>query len=529
MKKSTSSGTSESTRASPVIQLQAKYISEAPLYFSKGTQDIDPKRGLEINGPSDKIADNVQTIRVGIVSTAEGIQAVTDWCNFINDHSIKSSLEQMFTSQTFPGFTKVFHSKLVVSADYNERISMREAELLTEITNPNLRIKRAADLYASKVENICRRVTVPDIIICHESTDVERKIGLGVASQKREFGVLRKEERVLASKIREKVETHDILAPLDEDTQNLLDMAVNQDFRKNLKAKCLQFDTPTQILTDSALITMVEASPPAGPRRRQDPASVAWNLSVALYYKANHFPWRVGNLRKDACYVGIAFYYDQTTSERSMFASLAQVFTDTGEGMVVRGDSFKWDVEVQGSPHLSRESANELLVKAIEVYKKHHNDQPPNRIVVHKSSMFTDDERSGFKSACGEVPNYDFLSLSDGRDALFFRYGEQPIIRGTLIQLARESNLVYTNGYVPYLRQYKGPRIPRPLEITQHFGDSTTDELARELIALTRLNWNTADYCCSMPITLEFAHRVGGILGKVPKDAKVQEQYRFYM
>jgi hypothetical protein len=521
--------TSGLPKSSSTVQVQARYIGEAPLYFSKGTQDIDPKRGLEINGPSDKIADNVQTIRIGVISTAEGIQGVLDWCNFVNSHSIKSSVEQAFTSQTFPGFTKVFNARLVVSEDYNERISTREAELLLQTTNPNLRIRRAADLYASKVENICRRVTVPDVIICHESQEIERNCGLGVAPQKREQGELRKEERKLASDIREKVETHDILAPLDADTLDLLDMAVNQDFRKDLKARCLEFDTPTQILTQSALATMVEATPPAGPRGRQDPASVAWNLCVALYYKANHFPWRVGNLSKDTCYVGVSFYYDQTTSERSMFASLAQVFTDTGEGLVVRGDSFKWDVEIQGSPHLSKESANDLLLKAIGVYKKHHNDQPPNRIVVHKSSMYTDEERNGFKSACGDVPNYDFLSLGDGGDILFFRYGEKPVVRGTLVQLARASALIYTNGYVPYLRQYKGPRVPRPLEITQHFGDSTTDELARELIALTRLNWNTADYSCSMPITLEFARRVGGILGKVPKGAKVQEQYRYYM
>ncbi|HZW56039.1 MAG TPA: hypothetical protein VFF30_07100 [Nitrososphaerales archaeon] len=212
-----------------------------------------------------------------------------------------------------------------------------------------------------------------------------------------------------------------------------------------------------------------------------------------------------------------------------MFASLAQVFTDTGEGMIVRGDSFKWDVKIQGSPHLSEESANSLLFRAIDVYKKHHNNQPPNRVVIHKSSRFSDEERNGFRIACQDVPNHDFLSLGDGRDALFFRYGEKPILRGTLVLLARNSSLIYTTGYVPYLRQYKGPRIPRPLEISQHFGDSTKEELARELIALTRLNWNTADYSCSMPITLEFAHRVGAILGKVPAGAKVQEQYRYYM
>ncbi len=227
----------------------------------------------------------------------------------INDRSIRSSIDQIFTSQTFPGFTKVFNAKLVVADDYNERVNTGEAESLLELTNPNLRIKRAADLYASKVENICRRVTVPDLIICHESDDIERKCGLGVAAQKREQGPLRKEERELAAKIRNDIATYDILAPIDEDTQSLLDMSVNQDFRKNLKAKCLQFDTPTQILTQSALDAMERTEVSEGRSRRQDAASVAWNLCVALYYKANHLPWRVGNLRKDTCYVGISSNY----------------------------------------------------------------------------------------------------------------------------------------------------------------------------------------------------------------------------
>src|SRR5437016_14664130 len=102
MGKPMSSKTSESVKSSSTVQLRAKYVGEAPRYFSKGTQDIDHKRGLEINGPSDKIADNVQTIRVGIVSTDGGIQTGVIWCNFINSDSIRSSLEQLFMRETFP-------------------------------------------------------------------------------------------------------------------------------------------------------------------------------------------------------------------------------------------------------------------------------------------------------------------------------------------------------------------------------------------------------------------------------------------
>src|SRR3989442_517253 len=121
----------------------------------------------------------------------------------------------------------------------------------------------------------------------------------------------------------------------------------------------------------------------------QDPSTIAWNIAAAIYYKANHSPWKVGNLRQGTCYIGISFYHDKTTTERDMRASLAQVFTETGEGMVVRGNSFQWDAKSKGEPRLSEDSASELLADSITVYKQHHNNQAPNRIVIHKSSRYS--------------------------------------------------------------------------------------------------------------------------------------------
>jgi hypothetical protein len=308
-------------------------------------------------------------------------------------------------------------------------------------------------------------------------------------------------------------------------------MAVNQDFRTNLKALCLQFDTPTQILAQSTLVAMNEGITlqSTQPKRRQDAAKIAWNLAVAIYYKSNRFPWRVGNLQSGTCYVGISFYVDKTSGDRETFASLAQVFTDTGEGMIVRGESFRSNTEVRGSLHLSESSAANLLSKAIVVYLKHHNDQLPNRLVLHKTSRYNQNELKGFKIALGTIPKFDFLTISRGRDLFFYRNGDNPVIRGTALQLSADSYLLYTNGYIPYLRQYDGPRVPRPLEITERYGDTSVEELAREILALTRLNWNTTDYCCYEPITLEFSRRVGEILGKVSPGEKTQEQYRYYM
>jgi len=524
--------------SSPEVRFTGKYIEEIPLYFGKGAQDIDQKRGLTINGPSDAKTDVIYTIRVGIVSTGEGTQETSSFLEFVNNNVIPSSGKKPFSTQSFPGFLKAFHCKLVLSSDYNEELTSKEVERLLLVRNPETRIKRAAEKYAEKVGCICRRVSVPEVIICHEPENVEENCGAGMVSTKNR-PVLSRADKKTADEIRKNVQTHKILAPLSEGTQSLLDMAVHQDFRRILKSKCLAYSIPTQILTQTILHRLeteptIEQSEKAedGNKRGKriiDRSSLAWNLAAAIYYKANHFPWKVGNLRSGTCYVGISFYQDQTKRDKTMCASLAQVFSDIGEGMVVRGHDFKWDTEVLGEPHLSETNACQILQDAISVYKEHHDQQPPNRVVIHKSSMYLEEERKGFMKACEEIPRYDFISVSDGREVFFYRNGEKAVLRGTCINLEDKSFLIYTKGYIPYQRAYLGPRVPKPLEITQHFGDATRDEIAKEMLALSRLDWNTTDFTSLLPLTLKCSKKVGEILGLVPQGSPIKEQYKFYM
>lgn len=510
----------------PLETLQAKHFEETPLYFRNGAMDIDPKRGLSVHGPVDA-QENVQTIRIGVISDSKGIQDITSCFEYLNNNPVKNTGEQPFTTLTFPGFVEAFHSRLILSKTFNEKLLSKEISDLVHIHNPNLRIKRVAKLYAKKASSICDRVVVPDVIICHKPAIIEK-----TCNERRSQG-LTKEEREEAQEIRRKVETHRILAPLDQDTKNFIEMTIRADFRRILKSASIKIGVPLQILKQSTLEALNYAmrihTIPSLKHGKQDSSTIAWNLAVALYYKANHFPWRVGNLSSGSCYIGISFYYDQTTHERNMFASLAQIFTETGEGMVVRGDSFHWDTRKKGQPHLTKNSAQSLLQSALNLYKKHHDDQYPNRVVIHKSSRYTRNEVQGFLSASEEVPRYDYVALSDGRGAFYYRNGEHPVLRGTFIQIPGRSCLIYTRGYVPYQKSYFGPRVPKPLEISEHHGDTPPEEIATEIIALTRLDWNTTHYSLYKPITLGFAEKVGSILGSIQQGEKIQHQYRFYM
>jgi hypothetical protein len=108
------------------------------------------------------------------------------------------------------------------------------------------------------------------------------------------------------------------------------------------------------------------------------------------------------------------------------------------------------------------------------------------------------------------------------------RPGKKPVLRGTIVDFGEKKGVVYTTGYIPFLRCYPGFRVPQPLEITENWGSLTFREVATDLLRLTKLNWNTAAFCCVDPITIAFSRRVGEIL-KIANTDKPSRFYRDYM
>ncbi len=204
---------------------------------------------------------------------------------------------------------------------------------------------------------------------------------------------------------------------------------------------------------------------------------------------------------------------------------MAQAFSDLGEGIVMRGEPFKWDRLT--SPHLTAELAEDLMRRVISEYVNHMKHLP-NRVVVHKWSRYWDDERRGFEEALSNIPQVDFVAFGS-RDIRFFRAGQSPPLRGTMITLGKGNAILYTRGYVPFLGTHLGPRIPRPIEIVEHFGSSTMTQICQEILTLTKLDWNSSDFAGRDPITTAFSEDVGHILAELPRAHKPRPHYRFYM
>ncbi|MFZ1072208.1 MAG: hypothetical protein WAO21_02115 [Verrucomicrobiia bacterium] len=54
-------------------------------------------------------------------------------------------------------------------------------------------------------------------------------------------------------------------------------------------------------------------------------------------------------------------------------------------------------------------------------------------------------------------------------------------------------------------------------------------DVCREILALTKLNWNSCAFGSSLPITVRFARDVGKILTELPSGVRPQTKYKFYM
>jgi len=268
---------------------------------------------------------------------------------------------------------------------------------------------------------------------------------------------------------------------------------------------------------------------PSNAKGQQDDATKAWNFCTAIYYKASRtVPWRLPTNpnRPSVCYVGIGFY--RSRDRRILHSSLAQVFDELGNSVILRGTPVGLDKQDR-KPHLTMEQAHDLLMQALREYEIALNT-PPGRLVVHKSSNYTEAELEGFRQAANEmrVRTMDFTSILDTNMRLI-RDGSYPPYRGTGIKLDDNNHILYTRGSVEYYRTYTGMYPPQPLDVRVVDADESADTICAEILSLTKMNWNNTQFDGKYPITLACARKVGQIMKYLEAGDVPQISYSFYM
>jgi len=507
----------------PNKTITATILEEPMLLFGNGSPASDPKMGISQYGPY----TTEKTIKIGIVGDQETTSQVCTILECLKQPIDAPSTKYPLWTQDFPGMNpnSVFGCELLTYPKWWQQIVSKDVDPLDNFYDVRQRISLSVNIFFNYIKNLIEREGGLNVIIC---APPKRMMDLCITAeesrQKRRF------KRRMNNRRKDQfapTQTYllDYIPEIKEDQYEKAFKRTADNFHHFLKARVMGLEQPppTQLILPYTL----NAYTLPGQKRQQPLATFAWNLSVALLYKAGGRPWRPDKIPMGTCFIGISFYREKWEFGGQMGTSVAQVFTPEGEGLVLKGERFSWPSH--RSPNLKRDSAKRLLEKALNLYEQHVHVKP-SRVVVHKSSKYTEDELKGFEEALGDIHQRDFLTIAKKEKRIrFFRLGYNPIIRGTKIAFPDKTWLLYTKAYIPFIKVYPGPRVPLPLEIIQHIGDTPPEILSSEILMLTKLNVNSADFCSHLPITLEFSKRVGSILKELPPGKSPQSKYLFYM
>ena len=71
--------------------------------------------------------------------------------------------------------------------------------------------------------------------------------------------------------------------------------------------------------------------------------------------------------------------------------------------------------------------------------------------------------------------------------------------------------------------------VPTPLGIRPAVVERSIEDLAEEILALSKMNWNQSQLDGRLPITLRASKKVAGILKNLGEDAPTSGRYAMYM
>jgi hypothetical protein len=463
--------------------ITSTYFPEPLLLFADDGLHLDPKAGIARYGPRSWTASGRHPVRlrVGLIGTAETVETARTWMN-----NRAEGVAGDENNPEFPGWMpdRGFFSTLEFDNAWDEELGQAELRHVLEIKAQKDRFQATMTLFETKLRLLAERDSTPDYVVIALSDEIVARCGTADYTTK-ESG------------------------------------AVHRDLRRALKASAMKFRIPTQIVR----------APTLDGRDKTPPSRIAWNFFTAMYGKAGGDPWSPCGLSAGTCYVGIGFYRPLGTTFPTMQTSLVQAFDERGEGLVLRGHDFEWDPNKTGSrsPHLTAEGAHQLMELILDQYESVMK-QTPARVVVHKTSRYWPDERDGFRAAIeARVRRYDLMALEAQSRVRLITTSKYPPLRGTRFSIG-ELDYLYTTGYIAALNEFHGMHVPAPLQIADHIGqDSSRDTLLREVLALTKLNWNSAALGGLLPITIKFSGLVGEIMREIPPDREPLPQFKFYI
>ncbi|MDP2928457.1 MAG: hypothetical protein Q8O01_00140 [Candidatus Omnitrophota bacterium] len=478
-------------------ELSTFYVSEPPLIFSQGYTCSEPQGGLYLHGPYGKYlngAPNAILADTGIIGSSNSI---TDTRLFF-DHIKKRIPTESKGRLDFPGIG--LDGKLMFDLQFDEQwieeITSAEIEEGKDLEDREERIHFFLNIIEKKIATLHRKngpifVLLPIPIEILNSCKKPGQIGYHITITDRRFSKT-------PTYIQEKRE---------------------YDFHNIIKLIGMKYELPTQLILPNTLEL-------GKTKFVQDLATRAWNLTVALYYKSRGVPWKIAKLDPHTCYAGVSFARELSEEGKPLMkASIAHLFLASGECFVLTGES----IESTGTsePKLTEEQAENIRNVIISGYEDAHGVKP-KRIVIYKKTDFNKNEINGFIKKDKNIKQVDLITTK-ASSINWYRQGEYPPPRGTVIRCPGEYQ-IFTLGFIQEMETYPNTGIPIPLRTIPYNLDSNEEKMCREILSLSKLNWNNINYSELFPAPISVSNTIGQILSEGrARGIQISKLYKYYM
>ena len=157
----------------------------------------------------------------------------------------------------------------------------------------------------------------------------------------------------------------------------------------------------------------------------------------------------------------------------------------------------------------------------------------PTELFIHGQTTFNDEEWAGFVAAAPKETNIIGVRIrSTGGETKLFRDGDYPVLRGTALHLDNHTAYLWSTGYIPQLDTYIGPETPNPLHITVLRSKDKKPHVStvlRDIMGLTKINYNSCNFNDGLPVTVRFAKMVGDVLTMGSAKDEEKQPFKFYV
>lgn len=495
-----------------LMQLKEKtelfYIKEPLLTFGYSQKMNDPRDGITLFGPFTK--DKIQgQINVGVIGPKTQREYMKEYLESL--HKPVWSSEKEIARPYFPGLEAAYGIYVNFENYVEIEVPRDEIDKYLHYTDGHQRVHNLVNLYVDRITEYHKSEEIPIlvwfVVIPEEIYTFGRPKSRIPASEDN--------VRVSLSK-KERYSTQPFLFEEMNNSVNRLRVAYQFEinFHNQLKAKLLSHRVVTQIIRESKIAyEKVWTSDKKIDYERKFDADKAWNISTALYYKSGGLPWRLGDVREGVCYLGLVYKKLEADMMNKNACCAAQMFLDSGDGMVFRGNIGPWFNPVTKEFHLSKSDASELLDKSLEAFKlKSPDSKYPDEVFIHAKTYFDDEEWAGFQEAAKDKSRIIGVRIRDDSGFKLYRDFTYCVPRGATLTVNENTAYLWTKGFIPRLQTQMGVETPNPLSIEITRGQSDIKIVCKDILALTKLNYNSCKFADGRPVTLAFADSIGEVL-----------------